>query len=96
MMEFIKDFQRMNIYLAYNVNVDAIVYLNEKHIENLIKEFGAENIKKRIDEYPREINEPLDFVARLIHALKTGKPQAVPLVSVETDRWFDSRFKYDS
>lgn len=95
MMEFIKDFQRMNIYLAYNVNVDAIVYLNEKHIENLIKEFGAENIKKRIDEYPREINEPLDFVARLIHALKTGKPQAVPLVSYEADKWFNSRFKYD-
>ncbi|MCO6040338.1 ADP-specific phosphofructokinase [Thermococcus alcaliphilus] len=95
MMEFLKDFQKMGIYLAYNVNVDAIVYLNEKHIESLIKEFGAENIKKRIDEYPREINEPLDFVARLIHALKTGKPQAVPLVSYEVDKWFNSRFKYD-
>ncbi|WP_175059285.1 ADP-specific phosphofructokinase [Thermococcus sp. 2319x1] len=95
MMEFLKDFQKMGIYLAYNVNVDAIVYLNEKHIESLIKEFGAENIKKRIDEYPREINEPLDFVARLIHTLKTGKPQAVPLVSYEADRWFNSRFKYD-
>ncbi len=95
MMEFLKDFQKMSMYLAYNVNVDAIVYLNEKHIESLIKEFGAEDIKRRMDEYPREINEPLDFVARLIHALKTGKPQAVPLVSYETDKWFNSRFKYD-
>ncbi|NJE25705.1 ADP-specific phosphofructokinase [Thermococcus sp. MV5] len=95
MMEFLRDFQRMGMYLAYNVNVDAIVYLNEKHIERLIKEFGVENIKRRIEEYPREINDPLDFVARLIHALKTGKPQAVPLVTHEADKWFNSRFTYD-
>ena len=48
-----------------------------------------------MEEYPREINEPIDFVARLIHALKTGKPMAVPLVNEEMHTWFDERFKYD-
>ncbi len=94
MIEFLRDFQDMSMYLAYNTNVDAIIYLNEKHIQSLIKEFGAENIKKRMQEYPREINEPLDFVARLIHALKTGKPQSVPLMSYEVDKWFNSRFEH--
>ena len=94
MIEFLRDFQDMSMYLAYNTNVDAIIYLNEKHIQSLIKEFGAENIKKRMQEYPREINEPLDFVARLIHALKTGKPQSVPLMSYEVDKWFKSRFEH--
>ncbi|ACS90274.1 MAG TPA: ADP-specific phosphofructokinase [Thermococcaceae archaeon] len=94
MIEFLRDFQNMSMYLAYNTNVDAIIYLNEKHIQTLIKEFGAENVKKRMQEYPREINEPLDFVARLIHALKTGKPQSVPLMSYEVDKWFNSRFEH--
>jgi len=94
MIEFLRDFQDMSMYLAYNTNVDAIIYLNEKHIQSLIKEFGTGNIKKRMQEYPREINEPLDFVARLLHALKTGKPQSVPLMSYEVDKWFNSRFEH--
>ncbi len=49
-----------------------------------------------MEEYPREIDEPpLDFVARLVHALKTGKPMAVPLVNEELHGWFDSHFNYD-
>ena len=85
----------LSIFTAYNTNVDAIIYLNGEMIQRLIDEFGAEAVKRRMEEYPREINEPLDFVARLVHALKTGKPMAVPLVNEELQAWFDSHFKYD-
>lgn len=87
----------LSMFTAYNTNVDAIVYLNGETVQRLIDEFGAEAVKRRMEEYPREINEPpLDFVARLVHALKTGKPMAVPpLVNEELQAWFDSHFKYD-
>ncbi|NJE08824.1 ADP-specific phosphofructokinase [Thermococcus sp. M39] len=95
MIDILQDAQKLSLYLAYNINVDAIVYLKSEHIEKLISELGAENIRRRMEEYPREINEPIDFAARLIHALKTGKPMAVPLVNEEMHVWFDERFKYD-
>ncbi|WP_297070035.1 ADP-specific phosphofructokinase [Thermococcus sp.] len=85
----------LSIYTAYNTNVDAIVYLNGGIVQRLVDEFGADAVKKRIDEYPREIDEPLDFVARLVHALKTGKPMAVPLVNENLHTWFDDHFDYD-
>ena len=94
-MELLEKARELSIYTAYNINVDAIVYLKEEHIKKLVSEFGEDTIRKRMDEYPREVNEPLDFVARLILALKTGKPTAVPLVNEELHAWFDSRFEYD-
>ncbi|WP_297501370.1 ADP-specific phosphofructokinase [Thermococcus sp.] len=95
MIELLDEARRLSMFTAYNTNVDAIVYLKGETVQRLIDEFGAEAVKKRMDEYPREINEPLDFVARLVHALKTGKPMAVPLVNEELQAWFDSNFKYD-
>ncbi|AMQ18106.1 ADP-specific phosphofructokinase [Thermococcus peptonophilus] len=93
--ELLDKARELSMFTAYNTNVDAIVYLNGKTVQRLIDEFGAEAVKRRMEEYPREINEPLDFVARLVHALKTGKPMAVPLVNEELQAWFDSHFKYD-
>ncbi|WP_297508269.1 ADP-specific phosphofructokinase [Thermococcus sp.] len=95
MIGLLDEARRLSMFTAYNTNVDAIVYLRGETVQRLIDEFGAEAVKKRMDEYPREINEPLDFVARLVHALKTGKPMAVPLVNEELQGWFDSHFKYD-
>ena len=95
MMELLDEARRLSIFTAYNANVDAIVYLTGEIVQGLIDEFGAEAVRRRMDEYPREINEPIDFVARLVHALKTGKPMAVPLVNEELQSWFDSHFKYD-
>ncbi|AAL81908.1 ADP-specific phosphofructokinase [Pyrococcus furiosus DSM 3638] len=92
----IDEVRELGIYTAYNANVDAIVNLNAEIIQRLIEEFGPDKIKRRLEEYPREINEPLDFVARLVHALKTGKPMAVPLVNEELHQWFDKTFKYDT
>ncbi|WP_010478536.1 ADP-specific phosphofructokinase [Thermococcus zilligii] len=93
--ELLEKARGLSIYTAYNTNVDAIVYLNGETVQGLIDEFGADAVRKRMEDYPREINEPLDFVARLVHALKTGKPMAVPLVNEELHTWFDSHFRYD-
>ncbi|WP_457750993.1 ADP-specific phosphofructokinase [Thermococcus sp.] len=94
-MELLDEARKLTIYTAYNTNVDAIVYLNSELIQKLIDEMGAEAVRRRMEEYPRQIEEPLDFVARLVHALKTGKPMAVPLVNEELHSWFDSHFTYD-
>ncbi|ASJ11039.1 6-phosphofructokinase [Thermococcus sp. P6] len=94
-MGLIDDIQKLSLYTAYNTNVDAITFLKGEIVQGLIDEFGADAVRKRIEDYPREINEPLDFVARLVHALKTGKPMAVPLVNEELHEWFDSHFRYD-
>ncbi len=93
--ELLEKARELSIYTAYNTNVDAIVYLNGEIVQGLIDEFGVEAVRRKMDEYPRQINEPLDFVARLVHALKTGKPMAVPLVNEELHSWFDSHFRYD-
>lgn len=93
--EFTGAFRDMSFYLAYNTNVDAIVYLTPEKVQALIDEFGAENVRRRMEEYPRQIDEPLDFVARLVHALKTGKPNAVPMFDQSLNAWFDGHFKYD-
>ncbi|WP_210411138.1 ADP-specific phosphofructokinase [Thermococcus aciditolerans] len=94
-MGLLDEARKLSVYTAYNTNVDAITFLKGEIVQRLIDEFGAEAVRKRMDDYPREINEPLDFVARLVHALKTGKPMAVPLVNEELHTWFDSHFKYD-
>ena len=83
------------MYTAYNANVDAIVTLNGEMVQKLVDEFGAGEVRRRMEEYPREINEPIDFVARLVLTLKVGKPAEVPLVNEELGAWFDSHFKYD-
>lgn len=95
MMELLNEARELSMFTAYNTNVDAIVYLRGETVQRLIDEFGAGAVRRRMEEFPRQIEEPIDFVARLIHALKTGKPMAVPLVNEGLQVWFDSRFKYD-
>ncbi len=95
MIKLLDEARELSIFTAYNTNVDAITYLRGDTVQKLIDEFGAGAVRRRMEEYPRQINEPLDFVARLVHALKTGKPIEVPLVNEELQGWFDSHFKYD-
>ncbi|EHP86344.1 ADP-specific phosphofructokinase [Methanotorris formicicus] len=93
--KYLKNLSNLSIFLAYNANVDAIKYLNDKDVQELIDLFDINDIKKKIEEYPRVIKSPLDFVARLIHSMKTGKPAEVPLYDDEKlQSWFN-QFKYD-
>ncbi|AEF97266.1 ADP-specific phosphofructokinase [Methanotorris igneus] len=93
--EYLNNLSNLSIFLAYNANVDTIKYLNDKDVQELIDLFDVNEIIKKIEEYPRIIKSPLDFVARLIHSMKTGKPAEVPLYDdEEINKWFN-RFKYD-
>ncbi|WP_459201152.1 ADP-specific phosphofructokinase [Methanococcus sp. CF] len=87
-----KDFSNVSIFLAYNVNVDALKYLsNSPDIEKLKKDFSDSEINLKIEEYPRIIEKPIDFVARLIHAMESGKPAEVPLKNnTEIDSFFNN------
>jgi len=89
--EHLNNFLDVSVFLAYNVNVDAIKYFKTpEDIMAIIDQFDADEIKKRIEEYPRTIESPIDFIARLIHSMKTGKPSEVPLFdSKELNEWFN-------
>ncbi len=43
--------RELSIYTAYNTNVDAIVYLTGETVQRLIDEFGAEAVRRRMEEY---------------------------------------------
>ncbi|HIP35192.1 MAG TPA: ADP-specific phosphofructokinase, partial [Methanothermococcus okinawensis] len=95
-LQLIKNFSNISIFLAYNANVDAIkIFKDGKEVEELINQFSVEEILKSIERYPRKIKSPLDFMGRLIHSMKYGKPAEVPMVEDNSlNRWFDS-MKYD-
>jgi len=95
-LQLIESFSNISIFLAYNANVDAIkIFKDGKEVEELINQFPVGEILKSIERYPRKIKSPLDFMGRLIHSMKYGKPAEVPMVEDESlNRWFDS-IEYD-
>jgi len=95
-LECIRDISNTSIFLAYNVNVDAIKFFKKGNdIQNLINQFSSEDILNKIKEYPRIITNPLDFIARLIYSMKTGKPSEVPTIEDKSlEEWFN-KLKYD-
>jgi len=86
-----KDFSNVSIFLAYNVNVDALKYLKKSEdVYDLMKSFDKAEVSQKIKEYPRTIEEPVDFVARLIHSMESGKPAEVPIKnSPKLDKYFN-------
>ena len=93
--KFIKTIKDAKLFTAYNTNVDAIKYLTDKEMQKLVDSFNHDDIIKRMEEYPRIIEEPLDFVARLVYSIKTGKPAEVPLRDKEElHEWFNG-LRYD-
>lgn len=93
--KFIETIKGTKLFTAYNTNVDAIKYLKDEDVQKLVDEFNHKDIIERMEEYPRIIEEPLDFVARLVHSIKTGKPAEVPIKDdKKLHEWFD-RIKYD-
>lgn len=95
-MELINNFSNISVFLAYNANVDAIKFFNDgKEVEELINQFGIEEIIETMEKYPRKIKSPVDFIARLIHCMENGKPAEIPIVEDESlNNWFN-RIKYD-
>ena len=68
------------MFIAYNSNIDAIKHLTEADIYRLTSLFNETEIHERIEEYPREIKDPLDFMARLIISMREGKAAEIRLL----------------
>lgn len=83
------------MFVAYNSNIDAIKHLNEEDLCKLIELFGEDEIQARVEAYPREINEPLDFMARLIISMREGKAAEIPAHSSETHEWLKKNLGFD-
>ncbi len=84
------------VFVAYNSNVDAMKHIREEEIQKLIAILGCENIHERIAQYPRDINDPVDLMARLIIAMRDGKAAEVPTYNTDIHEWLMDNLVFDS
>lgn len=83
------------MFVAYNSNIDAIRHLNEEDISKLFGLFEPSDIQKRVAEYPREIQGPLDLLARLVISMRDGKAAEVPTYSGKSHEWLKEQLGFD-
>lgn len=83
------------VFVAYNSNVDVIKRVTESDIKKLISMVGVKEVQKRVAEYPRQINDPADFVARLLISMRDGKAAEVPTYTNDIHKWLSENLGYD-
>lgn len=83
------------MFVAYNSNIDAIKHLTEADISRLTGLFNEAEIQERIEEYPREIKDPLDFMARLIISMREGKAAEIPTHTSDIHEWLKKHLGFD-
>ncbi|WP_292390204.1 ADP-specific phosphofructokinase [Methanosarcina sp. UBA5] len=83
------------MFVAYNSNIDAIKHLTDKELSMLIGLFNEADIQARVETYPREIKEPLDFMARLIISMREGKAAEIPTHTSDTHEWLKEHLGFD-
>ena len=83
------------VFVAYNCNVDAIKHISENEVKKLVQLLGCENIQQRILDYPRQIDDPVDFMARLIIAMRDGKAAEVPTYTTDLHEWLMDNLVFD-
>ncbi|KKG03791.1 phosphofructokinase [Methanosarcina mazei] len=83
------------MFVAYNSNIDAIRHLDEEALTKLIGFFDEAEIQERVAVYPREIADPLDFIARLLIAMREGKAAEVPTYTEEIHTWLKEHLGFD-
>ncbi len=83
------------MFVAYNSNIDAIKHLSEEDLSRLIGFFKEAEIQERVETYPREINEPLDFMARLLISMREGKAAEIPAHTSDTHEWLKEHLGFD-
>ena len=81
--------------VAYNSNIDAIKHLTEADLSKLIGLFKDTEIIERIETYPREIKDPLDFIARLFISMREGKAAEIPTHNSDIHEWLKDHLGFD-
>ncbi|MBP2030926.1 ADP-dependent phosphofructokinase/glucokinase [Methanohalophilus levihalophilus] len=84
------------VFVAYNSNIDAIKHIHSGDIERLLKNLDIEKVQEKIYSYPRQIDTPYDFLARLLIAMRDGKAAEVPTYSTDIHEWLTDNFVFDS
>jgi len=83
------------MFVAYNSNIDAIKHLTEADLSRLIGLFKETEIQERIETYPREIKDPLDFMARLLISMREGKAAEIPTNTSDIHEWLKGHLGFD-
>ncbi|MDD3248651.1 MAG: ADP-specific phosphofructokinase [Methanosarcina sp.] len=83
------------MFVAYNSNIDAIRHLTEEDLPKIVGLFDEAEVQDRVAVYPREIAEPLDFVARLLISMREGKAAEVPAYTTDTHEWLKEHLGFD-
>ena len=83
------------MFVAYNSNIDVIKHLTDEDMRKLMELFDEAEIQKRVETYPREIQEPLDFIARLMISMREGKAAEIPTHTANTHEWLKAQLGFD-
>ena len=84
------------IFVAYNSNIDAMKHISEKDLSKLLDIVNLEEVKQKIVNYPREIQNPEDFLARLIISMRDGKAAEIPTYDAKIHEWLKENLGFDS
>ena len=83
------------MFVAYNSNIDAIKHISEKDISKLLTLVDLASVQEKIVKFPREIASPVDFISRLIIAMRDGKAAEVPTYSSDINEWLTDNLVFD-
>lgn len=83
------------MFVAYNSNIDAIKHLTDKELSMLMGLFNEADVQARVETYPREIKEPLDFMARLLISMREGKAAEIPTHTSDIHEWLKDNLGFD-
>ncbi|WP_406658138.1 ADP-specific phosphofructokinase [Methanolobus sp. ZRKC2] len=83
------------VFVAYNSNIDAIKHINEDEVKKLVGILGCGAIQEQIINYPREIKDPVDFMARLVISMRDGKAAEVPTYGTDLNEWLMDNLVFD-
>lgn len=83
------------VFVAYNANVDAIKFLDEEAIEGMLTELEPRALVRRMNEYPRAADTPMDLVARLLISIEKGKAAEVPVYNMQMQQWLEEKLGAD-
>jgi ADP-dependent phosphofructokinase/glucokinase len=83
------------VFVAYNSNVDAIKHVREEEISSLIDLLGCNAIQEQVIQYPREIKDPVDLMARLFISMRDGKAAEVPTYNTDIHEWLMDNLGFD-
>lgn len=83
------------VFVAYNSNIDAIKHVNEEEVRKLVDLLGCSAIQEQVVQYPREIMNPVDLMARLVISMRDGKAAEVPTYTTDIHEWLQGNLGFD-